>query len=57
MSDYSENYKEVNFNYFCPRCQYQKDEESDPYKKCNDCLSVPARLYSTRPINYRKKER
>lgn len=48
--------KLVEFEKFCDTCVNRDVEESDPYKKCHDCLSIPAREYSHKPEYYKKKE-
>ena len=50
-----ENYKIVDFNYWCPKCEYYDDDESDPYLKCSDCLEEPARVNTRRPLKYKEK--
>ena len=46
--------KEVDFHKYCPTCLYRKEEESDPYKHCNDCLTTPARENSHKPVEYKR---
>ncbi len=44
------NFKEVDFNTYCPKCQNRnKKDVDDP---CNECLTVSARQGTRRPINY-----
>lgn len=46
--------KEVRFDIWCQSCEHRdvKDEEGkDP---CNTCLTTPARIYTTKPINYKE---
>jgi len=52
-----ENTKFVKFDEYCKKCVNKDTEESDPYKPCNDCLAVPAREYSERPVNFKEKTR
>lgn len=52
----NENFKHVRFDLFCPTCTHNDEEESDPYKPCNDCLAEFARQNSTKPVNYVGKE-
>lgn len=49
--------KLVEFDKYCDTCVNKDVEESDPYKKCHDCLSIPAREYSHTPEYYKKKEK
>ena len=46
--------KEVDFHTYCPTCLYRNEEESDPYKHCNDCLTVPAREGTHKPVEFQK---
>ncbi len=48
--------KFVEFDKYCSTCAHKDEEESDPYKKCNDCLAIPAREYSHKPEYYKKKD-
>jgi len=51
---YYSTFKEVDFNKYCPKCQYDKKlEEDDP---CFECLEVPARADSHKPVNFKEKE-
>lgn len=52
-----ENTKFVKFEEYCNKCVHKEEEDSDPYKACNDCLATPAREYSERPINFKEKEK
>lgn len=46
--------KEVDFKKWCPSCEYyNKNETDDP---CNECLTVPARYGSAKPIKYWNKD-
>ena len=51
-----ENFKHINFENWCPSCIHEDEEESDPYKACNDCLSEGARVNTQKPLKYVKKE-
>lgn len=51
-----ENWKIIDFEQWCPTCVHKKDEESDPYLKCHDCLNEPARLNTQKPVNYVKAD-
>lgn len=46
--------KFVDFEHYCKTCENCKDDETND--TCNECLTVPAREYSHKPINYKKKE-
>lgn len=44
------NMKEVYFENFCDTCvHHEKPEDEEP---CDECLAIPARLYSHRPEFY-----
>lgn len=46
--------KEVYFNEYCPKCEYEKSPDSeDP---CNECLTYPSQPYSHKPMNFKEKE-
>lgn len=51
-----ENWKHVDFAKYCPLCIHKDAEESDPYQKCNDCLAEPARINSSKPVNFKEAE-
>lgn len=45
-------YKEVYFGDYCPKCKYfDLSEDKEP---CNECLSEPTNLYSHKPIKFEK---
>lgn len=43
--------KLVDFTY-CKTCKFQSERDVD--EPCNECLSIPARDNSHRPINYKE---
>lgn len=44
--------KFVDFNTYCPRCEYANlDAADDP---CNECLARPVNTYSRRPVKYKE---
>lgn len=48
-----ENYKEVYFDEYCGKCQYNELKESeDP---CTECLENPVNVDSHKPINWEEK--
>lgn len=55
------NMKEVFFNVYCPTCKYKDIKDTDIYtddakeEPCNECLTVPAREYSHKPINWEEE--
>lgn len=54
MSEINNNYKEVDFHSYCPKCKNEKvKEEDDP---CYECLQEPCNLNSSKPVNYEAKE-
>ena len=46
--------KIVSFDTYCKTCVWRKQSEVDPKKPCDECLNVPARQNSHKPINYKK---
>lgn len=46
-------YKEVEFWKYCEKCKhYEVEDVKDP---CNDCLSEPVNLHSTKPVYFEEK--
>lgn len=49
-----ENTKEVMFYKWCKECKnFETPETDDP---CNECLTQPWNVDSTKPINFRSKD-
>jgi hypothetical protein len=47
-------HKIVDYHTWCQKCKHQKlDETKEP---CNECLSYPINLNSTKPIKFTSKE-
>lgn len=45
--------KFVDFNYWCPKCKYEKDDPADTTKDiCNNCLHSPVNYETSQPVNY-----
>lgn len=49
-----ENFKEVYFDMYCKSCKYQEKEEDQ--SPCYECLEVPARENSHKPIKYEERK-
>lgn len=50
----------VDFNKYCPSCKYRDLEKNDNQQEpepCNECLTEPVNLYSTKPVKYKKDEK
>lgn len=49
--------KLVEFDKYCERCKYYKDNEKDPEHdyKCDECLATPALPNSHKPLNFKEK--
>ena len=47
------NNKEVYFNDYCSKCEYEEVVDGEP---CNECLSIPVREYSHKPEFFKEKE-
>ena len=48
-------YQEVNFNTYCDLCKNKDVPETE--EPCNECLSEPTNLYSTKPINFEERDK
>lgn len=49
-----ENWKEVDFHTYCPKCKYRcKSSTEDP---CNECLTERARINTRKPLRFKEKE-
>lgn len=46
--------KEVYFEQYCPKCQYEKLAEYE--SPCDECLEAPFNTYSHKPIEFKEKE-
>ncbi len=46
--------KFVDFKYWCERCKYSNKAECE--EPCNDCLSNPVNVESTRPVYWSKQK-
>lgn len=47
--------KEVNFEEFCPKCEYWKlDDGEDP---CNECLAEPNNQNSHKPTRFKEAKK
>lgn len=53
---YSPYRKFVNFDEYCPKCKYDGSDENDMSSPCFECLYVPARTDSHKPINFKEKK-
>lgn len=52
MLDFS-NFKEVDFEKWCPKCaHWKKDEEDDP---CNICLGIGGNYGTTKPFKFEEE--
>ncbi len=51
MPSMNEEYREVYFYQYCPKCRYSKHpEEADP---CAECLEEPYNQESHKPVNFK----
>lgn len=47
-------YKEVDFNKYCPLCEcYELNDFENP---CDDCLTWPVNLNTSKPMHFKEKE-
>lgn len=49
----SEEYREVDFEQYCPKCKHEKMEETK--EPCNGCLGEPVNHQSSKPTMYKEK--
>lgn len=47
--------KFVDFEYWCPKCQHEKTADED--LPCRDCLENTVNQYSTKPTEWKEKEK
>ncbi len=47
-----ENIKLVDFEHYCPKCEYFKTKETD--EPCNTCLSIGGRNESRKPEYFKE---
>lgn len=45
----------VEFDKFCETCAYRKRDGAE--EPCNECLRVPARKNSRKPVNWKEKDK
>ena len=51
MLSMNDEYREVNFYQYCPKCRYHKrPDEAEP---CAECLDEPYNKESTKPVNFK----
>jgi len=54
MSDFETKEKFVDFHVYCSRC---KDKDTSPTADpCNECLGVPVRFGTRKPVKFEEKE-
>lgn len=52
--DYKEeDYREVYFHEYCPKCKYEKLTENE--KPCRHCLAEPINLWTNKPVKFESK--
>jgi hypothetical protein len=51
----SDDYKEVYYNEYCPKCRYYEKGKIDD--RCDKCLSEPVNLHTHRPVNFEEKSK
>ena len=45
----------VDFETYCKTCAYEKTDEAE--KPCDECVGVPARENSRKPVNWKEKSK
>lgn len=53
MTIIDNDYKEVYFDEFCPKCKYKTNKENE--SPCDECLEECMNLYSHKPVNFEEK--
>ena len=49
------DYKEVHFDEYCNKCEYEKQTENK--EPCDRCLEECKNLYSHKPVYFKQKEK
>lgn len=49
-----EQFKEVFFDEYCPKCKHSDRAEED--NPCFDCLDYPVNSYSHKPVNFEEEK-
>lgn len=49
------DYEEVYFDQFCPKCKHEKVAEKD--YPCNECLEEAVNVNSHKPVKFEEKEK
>lgn len=55
MSTADNDYQEVYFYQYCPKCKHEKVDDTKGQAPCHECLSEPTNLYSHKPVKYEAK--
>ena len=55
MTSLENEYKEVYFHEYCPRCEY-KDRKNEQ-KPCCYCMDETRRLHSHKPVNFEENDK
>ena len=48
------DYKEVRYDIYCPKCEHEKTPENE--EPCYECLEESVNLHSHKPINWEEKD-
>lgn len=48
-------YEEVYFNEYCPKCKYEKVDDTKGKDPCHECLGNPVNANSHKPVNFKEK--
>lgn len=46
--------KEVYFGEYCPKCEYEKLEETE--SPCDECMAEPANWCTHKPVRYEERK-
>lgn len=56
MSETDNEYKEVYFDEYCPKCKYEKVDDTKGKEPCNECLENPVNLGSRKPVKFEEMQ-
>ena len=55
MSETDNEYEEVYFDEYCPKCKHEKVDDTKGKEPCNECLENPVNLGSHKPVKFEEK--
>lgn len=55
MTTTDNDYKEVAFNKYCPKCKYEKIDDTKGKEPCDECLDNPVNYGTEVPAKFEEK--